>query len=158
LFSTVIHWPEQILSSIESSKDKLNNQKHQADISLMKRCLNTDIQTHTHTTSTFIYIFSTFNSNVVAQSASQLTKNSKTFIYKHIYTHRHGHISYTASIIRFILRIGKLEETMKVLQKDLDIFKMKEKMTLEENNNNVERLNQISISMEAAVKEIEVCV
>jgi len=47
---------------------------------------------------------------------------------------------------------------MKVLQKDLDIFKMKEKMTLEENNNNVERLNQISISMEAAVKEIEVCV
>jgi len=47
---------------------------------------------------------------------------------------------------------------MKDLQKDLDIFKMKEKMTLEENNNNVERLNQISISMEAAVKEIEVCV
>jgi len=46
LFSTVIHWPEQILSSIESSKDKLNNQKHQAEINLMKRCLNTDIQTH----------------------------------------------------------------------------------------------------------------
>lgn len=42
LFSTLIHWPEQILSSIEASKDKLNNQKDQAEIDLMKRCLNTD--------------------------------------------------------------------------------------------------------------------
>ncbi|XP_056119629.1 dynein axonemal heavy chain 3 [Rhinichthys klamathensis goyatoka] len=88
LFSSVIHWPEQILSSIESSKDKLNNQKDQAEINLMKR-------------------------------------------------------------------IGKLEETMKVLDKDVDIFKMKEKMTLDENKYNVEKLNKISISMEATVKEIE---
>ncbi|XP_077075428.1 dynein axonemal heavy chain 3 isoform X1 [Siphateles boraxobius] len=88
LFSTVIDWPEQILSSIEFSKDKLNNQKDQAEINLMKR-------------------------------------------------------------------IGKLEETMKVLDKDVDIFKMKEKMTLDENKYNVEKLNKISISLEATVKEIE---
>lgn len=48
LFSTLIHWPEQILSSIEVSKDKLNNQKDQAEIDLIKRCLNA--YTHTHQT------------------------------------------------------------------------------------------------------------
>lgn len=59
---------------------------------------------------------------------------------------------------RFILRIGKLEETLKGLDKEVDIFKMKEKMTLEEIKYNVEKLNKIGISMEATVKEIEVCV
>lgn len=47
---------------------------------------------------------------------------------------------------------------MKALDKDVDIFKMKEKMTLDENKLNVEKLSKISISMEATVKEIEVCV
>ncbi|XP_050953838.1 dynein axonemal heavy chain 3 [Labeo rohita] len=88
LFSTLIHWPEQILSSIEASKDKLNNQKDQAEIDLMKR-------------------------------------------------------------------VGKLEEMLKGLDKEVDIFKMKEKMTLEESRINVEKLNKISTSLEAAVKEIE---
>lgn len=60
-------------------------------------------------------------------------------------------------ITRFILRIGKLEETLKGLEKEVDIFKMKEKMTLEESKINVEKLNKISVSLEAAVKEIEVC-
>lgn len=59
---------------------------------------------------------------------------------------------------RFILRIGKLEETLKGLDKEVDIFKMKEKMTLEEIKFNVEKLNKIGVSMEATVKEIEVCV
>lgn len=35
---------------------------------------------------------------------------------------------------------------------------MKEKMTLDENKSNVEKLNKISIRLEATVKEIEVCV
>lgn len=61
------------------------------------------------------------------------------------------------AITRFILRIGKLEETLKGLEKEVDIFKMKEKMTLEESKINVEKLNKISVSLEAAVKEIEVC-
>ncbi len=51
----------------------------------------------------------------------------------------------------------KLEETLKGLDKEVDIFKMKEKMTLEESKINVEKLNKISVSLEAAVKEIEVC-
>lgn len=61
------------------------------------------------------------------------------------------------AITCFILRIGKLEETLKGLDKEVDIFKMKEKMTLEESKINVEKLNKISVSLEAAVKEIEVC-
>ncbi|XP_043082022.1 dynein axonemal heavy chain 3 [Puntigrus tetrazona] len=87
-FSILIHWPEQILSSIEVSKDRLNNQKDQSEMDLMKR-------------------------------------------------------------------IEKLEETLKGLDKEVDVFKMKEKMTLEESKVNVEKLNKISVSMEAAVKEIE---
>lgn len=59
---------------------------------------------------------------------------------------------------RFILRIGKLEEMLKGLDKEVDIFKMKEKLTLEEIKYNVEKLNKIAVSMEATVKEIEVCV
>ncbi|KAK2870454.1 hypothetical protein Q8A67_024846 [Cirrhinus molitorella] len=88
LFSTLIHWPEHILSSIEASKDKLNSQKDQAEIDLIKR-------------------------------------------------------------------IGKLEETLKGLDKEVDIFKMKEKMTLEESKINVEKLNKISAGLDGAVKEIE---
>ncbi len=61
------------------------------------------------------------------------------------------------AITCFILRIGKLEEMLKGLDKEVDIFKMKEKMTLEESKINVEKLNKISVSLEAAVKEIEVC-
>ncbi|TRY89707.1 hypothetical protein DNTS_033848, partial [Danionella cerebrum] len=88
LFSTVIHWPDQILSSLESCKEDLNNQKDQAEIKLMKR-------------------------------------------------------------------IGSLEDTLTGLEKEVDLFKTREKMTLEEIKNNVEKLNSISSSLEEAIKEIE---
>ncbi|XP_051969464.1 dynein axonemal heavy chain 3 [Xyrauchen texanus] len=88
LVSIVINWPEQILSSIELSKVKLNDQKDYAEIHLIKR-------------------------------------------------------------------IQKFEESLTNLDKEVEVFKMKEKVTLEEMKNNVMLLNKISTSLEAAFKELE---
>lgn len=57
-----------------------------------------------------------------------------------------------------IVRLTQLtDKTLKDIEKEVDIFKIKEKMTLEEMKNNVEKLNEISISLATVAKELEVC-
>nr|XP_055037339.1 dynein axonemal heavy chain 3 isoform X1 [Misgurnus anguillicaudatus]XP_055037340.1 dynein axonemal heavy chain 3 isoform X1 [Misgurnus anguillicaudatus] len=89
LFSTVIHWPTKILSSLERSKTQLDDQRHKAGLHLVNRL-------------------------------TQLT-----------------------------------DKTLKDIEKEVDSFKMKEKMTLEAMTNNVEKLKEISNNLAAVVKELE---
>ncbi|XP_056593901.1 dynein axonemal heavy chain 3 isoform X3 [Triplophysa dalaica] len=89
LFSTVINWPREILSSLQLNKTQLEDQRHKAGLNLTNRL-------------------------------TQLT-----------------------------------DRTLKDIEKEVDIFKVKEKMTLEEMKNNVEKLNEISINLATVAKELE---
>lgn len=54
------------------------------------------------------------------------------------------------------LRLAELDEMLQNVNKEVEAFKKKELMTLDEMKNNVEKLDELTAILDAAVTELEV--